>query len=126
MSEIWPPNEISLSQGKRVLFLTKNLELIRRQLYDGLELKMDDFAVDDLLDDINTDVMTPAWVCFDYNPEDIATNAYAGLIHDGKRVFEKNALIDGGFEIIVSGHRKGTGSSRETAAQAEKWAGIKL
>ena len=87
---------------------------------------MDDLAVDDLLDDINTDVMTPAWVCFDYNPEDIATNAYAGLIHDGKRVFEKNALIDGGFEIIVSGHRKGTGSSRETAAQAEKWAGIKI
>ena len=42
MSEIWPPNEISLSKGKRVLFLTKNLELIRRQLYEGLELKMDD------------------------------------------------------------------------------------
>mgnify|MGYP000119524393 CR=1 FL=1 len=25
------------------------------------------FAVDDLLDDINTDAMTPAWVCFDHD-----------------------------------------------------------
>ena len=28
------------------------------------------------------------------------------------------------FEVIVSGQRKGTGSSRETAAQCERWAGI--
>ena len=38
-----------------------------------------------LLDDINTDVMAPAWVCFDYKPEDIARNAYAGLIVNGER-----------------------------------------
>ena len=114
MSGSRPPEEITLSEDKRVLFLTKNLDLIRKQLYEGLELKMDDLQIDDLLDDINTDVMTPAWVCFDYNPDEIARNAYAGLIHEGKRVFEKNALIDGGFEVIVSGHRKGTGSSRET------------
>ncbi len=41
---------------------------------------MKDLRVEDLLDDINTDAMTPAWVCFDYRPEDIARNAYAGLI----------------------------------------------
>ena len=110
MSEgIWPPKRIALTPGKRVLFLTKDLELIRRQLYEGLDLRMDDLSVDDLLDDINTDVMTPAWVCFDYDPATIAENAYAGLIHDGRRVFEPRALIDGGFEVIVSGHRKGTG-----------------
>ena len=45
-----------------------------------LDLQMEDLRVDDLLDDINTDAMTPAWVCFDYRPEDIARNAYAGLI----------------------------------------------
>jgi 3-isopropylmalate/(R)-2-methylmalate dehydratase large subunit len=44
----------------------------------------------------------------------------------GKRVFETRALLDGGFEAIVSGQRKGTGSSRETAPQAEKWSGIHL
>lgn len=126
MSEQWPPAQIALTPGKRVLFLTKDLELIRRQLYEGLDLRMMDLGVDDLLDDINTDVMTPAWVCFDHEPAIIAENAYAGLVHQGRRVFEPRALLDGGFEAIVSGHRKGTGSSRETAAQCERWSGIRI
>ncbi len=108
------------------MFLTKDLELIREQLYNGLNLKMSDLTVDDLLDDINTDVMTPAWVCFDHEPSEIAENAYAGLLHGGRRVFESRALKDGGFEVIVSGHRKGTGSSRETAPQCERWSGIRI
>ena len=87
---------------------------------------MSDVSPEDLLDDINTDVMTPAWVCFDHDPSEIAKNAYAGLMHDGMRVFNENALINGGFEVIVSGQRKGTGSSRETAAQCERWAGIRI
>ena len=124
--EKWPVSEISLNPDKRVLFLTKDLGLIQKQLYEGLNLKMEDLTIDDLLDDINTDVMTPAWVCFDYDPAKIAENAYAGLLHDGRRVFESHALINGGFEVIVSGHRKGTGSSRETAPQCEKWSGIKI
>ena len=124
--EKWPIPEISLNPDKRVLFLTKDLSLIQKQLYEGLNLKMEDLTIDDLLDDINTDVMTPAWVCFDYDPAKIAENAYAGLLHDGRRVFESHALINGGFEVIVSGHRKGTGSSRETAPQCEKWSGIKI
>ena len=122
----WPPSKVSLSPNKRVLFLTKDLELIRKQLYEGLELRMEDLSVDDLLDDINTDVMTPAWVCFDHDPAILAENAYAGLLHEGRRVFESRALMDGGFEVIVSGHRKGTGSSRETAAQCERWSGIRI
>jgi 3-isopropylmalate/(R)-2-methylmalate dehydratase large subunit len=126
LSEQWPPAQIALTPGKRVLFLTKDLELIRRQLYEGLDLRMEDLRVDDLLDDINTDVMTPAWVCFDHEPAIIAENAYAGLVHQGRRVFEPRALLDGGFEAIVSGHRKGTGSSRETAAQCERWSGIRI
>ena len=126
LSEKWPPQQISLTPGKRVLFLTKDLELIRRQLYEGLDLRMTDLRVEDLLDDINTDVMTPAWVCFDHEPAVIAENAYAGLVHEGRRVFEPHALLDGGFEVIVSGHRKGTGSSRETAAQCERWSGIRI
>ena len=126
MTEQWPPAQIALTPGKRVLFLTKDLELIRRQLYEGLDLRMIDLGIDDLLDDINTDVMTPAWVCFDHEPAIIAENAYAGLVHEGRRVFEPRALLDGGFEAIVSGHRKGTGSSRETAAQCERWSGIRI
>ena len=126
MTENWPPREVRLSSEKRVLFLTKDLDLIKRQLYDGLDLKMSELRPEDLLDDINTDVMTPAWVCFDHAPSEIAKNAYAGLMHEGLRVFSENALINGGFEVIVSGQRKGTGSSRETAAQCERWGGIRL
>jgi 3-isopropylmalate/(R)-2-methylmalate dehydratase large subunit len=126
MTSSWPPREIRLTPGKRVLFLAKDLELIRKQLYEGLDLRMEDLSVEDLLDDINTDVMTPAWVCFRHRPEDIALDAYAGLVDDdGRRVFETRALLDGGFEAIVSGYRKGTGSSRETAPQCERWSGIR-
>ena len=121
-----PPSLIRLTPGKRVLFLTKDPELIRKQLRGELDLQMKDLKVEDLLDDINTDVMTPAWVCFDHRPEDLARNAYAGLIVDGKRLFEQDALLGGNFEVIVSGYRKGVGSSRETATQAEVWSGIKI
>lgn len=118
---------VRLTPGKRVLFLTKELALIERQLRREVDLAMKDIAPRDLLDDINTDVMTPAWVCFRHRPEDLALDAYAGLVHaDGQRVVGTRALIDGGFEVIVSGQRKGTGSSRETAPQAEKWSGVHL
>ncbi|MEC9466287.1 MAG: aconitase family protein [Myxococcota bacterium] len=120
------PSMISLTPGKRILFLTKDLSLISKQLYEGLNLQMSDLSPADLLDDINTDAMTPAWVCFDHRPEDIAKNAYAGLMHEGERIFQENALINGNFEVIVSGQRKGTGSSRETAAQCEAYAGIRI
>jgi 3-isopropylmalate/(R)-2-methylmalate dehydratase large subunit len=122
----WPPQSVCLDPEKRVLFLTKDMELIRKQLHEGLNLRMEDISVEDLLDDINTDVMTPAWVCFDHLPEEIAKNAYAGLVDsNGNRVIGPRELMDGGFEAIVSGLRKGTGSSRETAAQCERWSGIR-
>lgn len=118
---------IRLTPGKRVLYLTKDLEKIRAQLEGRLSLRMRDLRVEDLLDDINTDVMTPAWVCFRHRPEDIALDAYAGLVDSkGERVFPTRALLDGNFEVIVSGYRKGTGSSRETAVQCEKWSGIRI
>lgn len=121
-----PAEEISLTPGKRVLFLTKDPELIRRQLAGDLDLTLDDVGVEDLLDDINTDAMTPAWVCFRHRPADIARDAYAGLIVDEERLFATDALKRGNFEVIASGFRKGTGSSRETAVQAEKWSGIRI
>jgi 3-isopropylmalate/(R)-2-methylmalate dehydratase large subunit len=121
-----PPRAVSLAPEGRVLFLTKDLKLIERQLYEGLDLQMADLSVSDLLDDINTDVMTPAWVCFDHLPEEIAKNAYAGLLRGGERVFRERALLDGGFDVIVSGQRKGTGSSRETAPQCERFSGVRI
>lgn len=122
---------VRLTPGKRVLFLFKDHERTEKQLRREGDVRMADVAPADLLDDVNTDAMTPAWVCFRHRPEDIALDAYAGLVHkggakDGQRVFPTRALIDGGFEVIVSGARKGTGSSRETAPQCEKWSGIHL
>jgi 3-isopropylmalate/(R)-2-methylmalate dehydratase large subunit len=118
---------VALDRAKRVLFLTKDLERIRAQLAGKLDLRMQDVEPGELLDDINTDVMTPAWVCFRHRPEDLALDAYAGLVDaSGARVFATRALLEGNFQVIVSGQRKGTGSSRETAPQAEKWCGIEL
>jgi 3-isopropylmalate/(R)-2-methylmalate dehydratase large subunit len=117
---------VSLTPGKRVLFLTKDPDLIRRQLRGELDLRMEDLRVEDLMDDINTDAMTPAWACFDYRPEDIARNAYAGITIGKERLFPEGSLMAGNFEVIVSGYRKGVGSSRETAVQAEKWSGIRI
>ncbi len=116
----------ALSPGKRVLYLTKDPETIRQQLAGSLTLHMSEIAAEDLLDDINTDAMTPAWVCFDYDPADIAKNAYAGLVINGARLIPADALVNAGFEVIVAGAQKGVGSSRETAAQCEVFSGSKL
>jgi 3-isopropylmalate/(R)-2-methylmalate dehydratase large subunit len=121
-----PEPIVRLTPGKRVLFLTKDPELIRRQLRGELDLQMKDVRVEDLLDDVNTDAMAPAWACIDYKPEDVARNAYAGLTPGGERLFAQDALIQGNFEVIVSGYRKGVGSSRETAAQCEAYSGIRI
>ncbi len=120
------PRTFSLTPGKRVLFLTKDPDLIRRQLAGELDLRMEDLRPEDLLDDINTDAMTPAWVCFDYDPAAIARNAYAGLIVAGARLLPEDALAKGNFEVIVAGAQKGVGSSRETAAQCEVFAGSRM
>jgi len=117
-------SSFALTPGKRVLYLTKDPERIRAQLAGTLTLRMADLRPDELLDNINTDAMTPAWVCFDYDPREIAKNAYAGLIVGGERVFPPGALHD--FEVIVAGAQKGVGSSREQAAQCEVFSGSRL
>jgi 3-isopropylmalate/(R)-2-methylmalate dehydratase large subunit len=116
----------ALTNGKRVLYLTKDPERIRQQLAGTLTLRMSDVSPSELLDDINTDAMTPAWVCFDFDPHEIAKNAYAGLIVGGERLIPTGALAAGNFEVIVAGAQKGVGSSREQAAQCEVWAGSRL
>jgi 3-isopropylmalate/(R)-2-methylmalate dehydratase large subunit len=126
VSHAAPGSTVSLTPGKRVLFLTKDPELIRRQLRGELNLEMKDVRVEDLLDDINTDAMAPAWACFDYRPQDIAKNAYAGMSVNGQRLFPEGSILGANFEVIVSGYRKGVGSSREAAVQAEKYAGIRI
>src|SRR5438093_6115665 len=115
----------------RILFLTEDTSLIRRQLEAaGDEAKpLEDelaqrLANDDLplMSNISTDEITPGWVCFHYD-ETLGQYVYVGM-RDG--AVKKDEVKNGGFAVVVSGLSKGCGSSRETAPYAEKWAGIQL
>ena len=103
----------------RILYLTKDPELIARQLA-GEDLR---YRPDlELIDNISTDEITPGWVCY-YFDETLARYCLVGL-RGG--VIPQDAVRLGGFEVIVSGRSKGCGSSRETAPYSELSAGIRL
>lgn len=103
----------------RVLYLTEDADLIKRQ-FAGDNLKHD--ASRKLVDSISTDEITPGWVCYYYD-ETLAKYALIGL-RGG--VIPTGAIKSGGFQVIVSGKSKGCGSSREVAPYAEMLAGAKL
>jgi 3-isopropylmalate/(R)-2-methylmalate dehydratase large subunit len=104
----------------RVLFLTEDVSLIRRQLEAGEELGYDPERP--LMNNISTDEITPGWVCFYYD-ETLGDYVYVGM-REG--AVKKDEVKRGGFGVVVSGLSKGCGSSRETAPFAEKAAGLRL
>jgi 3-isopropylmalate/(R)-2-methylmalate dehydratase large subunit len=104
----------------RVLFLTEDPELIRRQLA-GEDLDWDPSIK--LRDDISTDEITPVWVCYHYD-EKLGEYPYVGLECGGERPIGQNDVKEGGFVACVSGKRRGKGSSREASPFAELSAGI--
>lgn len=114
----------------RILFLTEDTSLIRRQLEGGedasaLEQELSERLLNNdlpLMSNISTDEITPGWVCFYYD-ETLGQYVFVGM-RDG--AVKKDEVKNGGFAVVVSGLSKGCGSSRETAPYAEKWAGIQL
>ena len=106
----------------RVLFLTEDPELIRRQL-EGEDLEWDPSI--SLRDDISTDEITPGWVCYYYD-EKLGEYPYLGLRCKGEFPIGQNDVKNGGFVCSVSGKRRGKGSSREAAPFAEQAAGIRV
>src|ERR687883_358089 len=104
----------------RVLFLTEDTQLIRRQLEAGEDLPYDPDLP--LMNNISTDEITPGWVCFYYD-ETLGEYVYVGMREGAVR---KDEVKRGGFAVVVSGLSKGCGSSRETAPYAEQAAGIEL
>ncbi len=114
----------------RILFLTEDTSLIRRQLEAGdnaaeVEQELAERLLNNdlpLMSNISTDEITPGWVCFYYD-ETLGQYVYVGM-RDG--AVKKDEIKNGGFAVVVSGLSKGCGSSRETAPYAEKWAGIQL
>src|SRR5947208_11239149 len=115
----------------RILFLTEDTSLIRRQLEatsdeaKRIEDELAEALANDhlpLMSNIATDEITPGWVCCYYD-QTLGQYVYVGM-RDG--AVKKDGVKNGGFAVVVSGLSKGCGSSRETAPYAEKWAGIKL
>ena len=103
----------------RILYLTEDPELLRRQL-EGEDLDYDPDRK--LRDNISTDEITPGWVCFYYD-ETLGRYSMVGLKGG---VIEKDSIKGGDFSVIVSGLSKGCGSSRETAPFSELAAGVDL
>jgi 3-isopropylmalate/(R)-2-methylmalate dehydratase large subunit len=113
----------------RVLYLTRDAELLRRQLA-GEDLAWDaNDPAQALRDEISTDEITPGWACL-HHDETLGRFAYVGLACEGgtARVqpVGEGAVAAGGFAVSVAGRRRGKGSSREAAPYAERAAGIRL
>jgi 3-isopropylmalate/(R)-2-methylmalate dehydratase large subunit len=111
----------------RILFLTEDPELIKRQLA-GEDLPWDTRNPQNnpkLRDDISTDEITPAHICFFFD-QTLGEFPYTGLKCGNEVPIQRGDVKRGGFVAAVSGKRRGKGSSREQSPYAELCAGIQL
>ena len=111
----------------RILFLTEDPELVRRQLA-GEDLPWDTKNPANnpkLRDDISTDEITPAHICFFFD-QTLGEFPYTGLKCGSELPIQRGDVKRGGFVAAVSGKRRGKGSSREQSPYAELCAGIQL
>jgi 3-isopropylmalate/(R)-2-methylmalate dehydratase large subunit len=119
------PETVRLSG--RILFLTEDPDLIKRQLA-GEDLPWDTRNPQNnpkLRDDISTDEITPAHICFFFD-QTLGEFPYTGLKCGNEVPIQRGDVKHGGFVAAVSGKRRGKGSSREQSPYAELCAGIKL
>jgi 3-isopropylmalate/(R)-2-methylmalate dehydratase large subunit len=107
----------------RILFLVDDTELMRRQL-NGEDITLEE-ARGKLRDQISTDEITPAYICY-YFDETLGEFPYLGLRSSGEFPVTRGAVKRGGFVCSVSGKRRGKGSSREQSPYAELMAGIRV
>lgn len=104
----------------RVLYLTADTHLVRRQLERGETLEWDPNRR--RMQAISTDEITPAWVCFHYD-ETLGDYVYVGLRDDCVGCGQVRRFAP---SVVVSGGSKGCGSSREASPYAELAAGVRL
>jgi 3-isopropylmalate/(R)-2-methylmalate dehydratase large subunit len=119
------PNQVLLKG--RILFLTEDPALIKRQL-TGEDLPWDTQNPANnpkLRDDISTDEITPAHICFFFD-ETLGEFPYTGLKCGNETPIGRADVKRGGFVAAVSGKRRGKGSSREQSPYAELCAGIQI
>ncbi len=106
----------------RILFLAEDADLVRRQL-EGQDIDWQ--PTTKLRDNISTDEITPAYICYYYD-ETLGDFPYLGLKCGEEFPITRGSVKRGGFVASVSGKRRGKGSSREQSPYAEMCAGIKL
>src|ERR1700704_1353625 len=106
----------------RILYLGEDPGFVRAQL-DGNDPAWT--PENKLRDDISTDEITPAYICYYYD-ETLGEFPYLGLKCRDEFPIARGSVKRGGFVAAVSGKRRGKGSSREQSPYAEMCAGIKL
>jgi 3-isopropylmalate/(R)-2-methylmalate dehydratase large subunit len=106
----------------RVLFLAEDAEVVQRQLR-GEDLPWPSNLA--LRDDISTDEITPAYICYYYD-QTLGEFPYLGLKCGSELPITRGSVKAGGFVCSVSGKRRGKGSSREQSPYAEMCAGVRL
>src|SRR6267154_322753 len=114
------PDQVTL-RG-RILFLAEDADQVRRQL-EGQDIDWQ--PTTKLRDNISTDEITPAYICYYYD-ETLGDFPYLGLKCGEEFPITRGSVKRGGFVASVSGKRRGKGSSREQSPYAEMCAGIKL
>jgi 3-isopropylmalate/(R)-2-methylmalate dehydratase large subunit len=108
----------------RVLYLVDDADLVRRQLA-GEDLELSDELRARFRDQISTDEITPAYICY-YFDETLGLFPYLGLKAGAEFPVTRGSVKQGGFVCSVSGKRRGKGSSREQSPYAELMAGIRV
>jgi 3-isopropylmalate/(R)-2-methylmalate dehydratase large subunit len=113
----------SIRLDGRILFLTEDLDALQRQL-DGEDLRhghTEELESLGLMNNISTDEIAPAWVCFNYD-KTLGRYTMVGL-RGG--LLDKDSIQDR-FDVLVAGESMGCGSSREQAPYSQLAAGVKL
>jgi len=115
----------------RVLLLLDDAQLMREQLFERRDLELTDELKALLRDQISTDEITPAYICYFFD-ETLGEFPYLGLRTTdhaaGETAFPvtRGSVKQGGFVCSVAGKRRGKGSSREQSPYAELMAGIRV
>ncbi len=115
----------------RILYLVDDAHLMTAQLRDGRALELTDEVKGKLRDQISTDEITPAYICYFFD-ETLGEFPYLGLrtmnheTGDYDFPVTRGSVKSGGFVCSVAGKRRGKGSSREQSPYAELMAGVRV
>ncbi len=126
-----PKRPTTLRLSGRVLFLLDDADLMAEQLVEGKDLALTQNITDKLRDQISTDEITPAYICY-FHDETLGEFPYLGLRSKNPATDEyefpvtRGSVRAGGFVCSVAGKRRGKGSSREQSPYAELMAGIQV